>query len=230
MGTIGFGEDTGFNAEVFGAEIESALNHVHDDDVDAFHEFEELQASKADGTCADDEDRFAGFWIAALDSVVTDCEGFDQGELIVGKIVAGMELVSGDNEGAFTEATVVVNADDLNAGTAVGVAFFRGRGFGIVEVRFERAFIAGFYVDDAFANGNDFQAKLMTGSTGIGEEREFTEVAGEIGATDTHAVGADDSFTGCWVFLVRTIDDGDEFWFGEFDGVHKKKWLVPSEQ
>ncbi len=124
MGTIGFGEDTVFDAEVFGAEIESALNHVHDDHVDSFHEFQEFKTSEADRARADDEDGFTGFRVAALDGVVTNGEGLDEGELVVREIVAGMKLAGRHDECAFAEAAVVVHTDDLDAGAAVGVTFF----------------------------------------------------------------------------------------------------------
>ncbi len=42
VGAVGFDEDAGFDAEGFRAEIETAFDHVHDNDVHAFHKFEEL--------------------------------------------------------------------------------------------------------------------------------------------------------------------------------------------
>jgi hypothetical protein len=67
----------------------------------------------------------------------------------------------------------------------------------------------------------------MTGCAGVSEEREFSEVAGEICATDTHAVGANNGFAGGGVFLVRAVDDSDFLRFGEFDGVHgKRDWIL----
>ena len=170
---VGFGEDAVFDAEVFRAEIQTALHHVHDDHVHAFHEFQELQASEADGAGTDDEDGFAGFRVAAMDGVVADGEGLDEGELVVGEVVAGVELAGGDDEGAFAETAVVVDTDYLDAGAAVGVALLRGRGFGIVYVGLERAFVAGFHIRHALADGDDLQPELVAGGAGVGEEGEF---------------------------------------------------------
>ena len=45
MGAIGVELHAVFDAEVLGAEVEPALDHVHDDDVDIGHELEEFKAS-----------------------------------------------------------------------------------------------------------------------------------------------------------------------------------------
>ena len=119
MRAVGFGEDAGFDAEIISAEIEAALHHVHHDDVHAVHQFEEFQTREADGTRADDEHGFAGFGIASLHGVVADGEGLDEGELIVTKVVSGVELAGGHDEGALAQSAVVVDADDLHARAAV---------------------------------------------------------------------------------------------------------------
>ena len=65
----------------------------------------------------------------------------------------------------------------------------------------------------------------MAGGAGVGEEGEFPEVAGKVGAADAHAVGADDSFAGGGSRFVGAVDDGDFLRFGEFDGVHREEGL-----
>lgn len=69
--------DAVFDAEVFGAKVEAALNHVHDDDLDVRHEFEELKTGESDGSGSDDEDGFTGLRVTAFDSVKADSEGFN---------------------------------------------------------------------------------------------------------------------------------------------------------
>ena len=91
----------------------------------------------------------------------------------------------------------------------------------MVHVRLKRAFVAGLDVGDAFADRNHFKSELMTGSARISEERKFSEVARKVGATNAHSMSAHNSLTGCGIFLVRAINDGDFFRFGEFDSLHK---------
>jgi len=219
MGAVPLEWEAIFDAEVFGAEIEAALNHVHDDDGDLGHEFEEFEAGEADGTGSDHEDRFAGLWIAALDGVVADGEGFDEGELVVGKVVAGVEFAGGDGPVGLAKSPGAVNANDLDAGAAVGGTFERGAGVGVVEVGLERALIAGFEVGDSIADRDHFESEFVSRSAGVGEEGEFTKVAREVGAADSHTMGADEGFTGSGGFDIRNVDGGDFLNVGEFDGV-----------
>ena len=86
--------------------------------------------------------------------------------MVVGKVVAGLELAGGDDEGAFAEAAVVVDADDLDAGAAIECTFFRSGGFGVVDVGLERAFVAGLDVGDAFADRDDLQPSSWPGVRG----------------------------------------------------------------
>lgn len=119
MGAVHVELNAVFDAEVFGAEVEAALDHVHDDDVDIGHEFEEFETREADGAGSDDEDGFAGLRVAALDGVVADGEGLDEGEFVVGKIVADVEFVGGDGPIGFAQSARAVDSDDLDAGAAV---------------------------------------------------------------------------------------------------------------
>lgn len=137
-----------------------------------------------------------------------------------------MEFASGDDPVCFTKSARAVNTDDLDAGAAIGGSFLRSWGSGIVHVGFKRAFVAGFYVGHSFADGDDFESKFVPGGAGVGEEWKLPEVAGEIGAADAHAMGADKSFTGTGRGSVGQVDGGDFFNVGEFDGVgHGKKGM-----
>ena len=84
-----------WDAKVFGTEVETVLRKVDDKDFEV-HELEKLEAGKADGAGADDHNGFAGLRVAAFYSVVSDGESFHESKFVVGKIVAGMKLVSGD--------------------------------------------------------------------------------------------------------------------------------------
>lgn len=94
-----------------------------------------------------------------------------------------------------------------------------GDGFGVVDVGFEGAFVACFDVGDAFTDGHDFEAELVSRSAGVGEEGKFAEVAGKVGAADAHAMGADECFAGPGGLEVGEIDGIDFLNVGEFDGV-----------
>ena len=104
VGAIGLRLDGVLNADFFGAEVESVLGEIDDDDFE-IHEFEELEGGEADGAGADNHDGFSGLWVAALYGVVADGKGLDEGEFIVGKIVSGMQLVRGDSPVRFTKSS-----------------------------------------------------------------------------------------------------------------------------
>ena len=59
----------------------------------------------------------------------------------------------------------------------------------------------------------------MSGSTGIVEKRELAEIAGQVGATDSHAVGSDQGFARTWCWLIDKVDGRDFFRLGKFDCV-----------
>ncbi len=219
VGSVRLEWDAVFDAEVLGAEVEAALDHVHDDDLDVGHEFEELKAGETDGAGTDDEDGFAGLRVAAFDSVEADSEGFNEGEFVVRKVVSRVELAGGNDPVCLTKSTGAVNADDLDAGAAIGGSFLGGAGIGIVDVGFKGAFVAGLDVGDAFADGDDFESEFVSRGAGVGEEREFSEVTGEIGAADAHAMGANEGLTGAGCGGIGKVDGGDFFNVGEFDGV-----------
>ncbi len=156
MRAVSLGENAVGDAEMFRAEIESALDHVHDDDFDLGHQFEKFQTSETDRASADGHGvRFAGLWVGALHGVIADGEGLDQGELVIAEVIAGMEFTGGDNKSSLTQAATVVDADNLHAGAAIREAFFRRHGIGVVHVGFQRALISGFDVRDITADGDD---------------------------------------------------------------------------
>ena len=123
-----------------------------------------------------------------------------------------------------------MDADDGDIRAGIGVAFFRGDGLGVVEVGLKGALVAGLHVGDALADGNDFEAEFVTGSAWVGEEGEFTEVAGEVGSADAHAMGADEGLAGSGRFDVGEIDRGDFFDVGEFDCVGHGELRFEHEQ
>lgn len=111
------------DAEVLGDKLKARGLQIHHDEVEVGNELEKFEAGEADGAGADDEDGVSGLGVSALNGVVSDGEGFDEGELIVGKGVAGVEFAGGNGPEALAEAAGLMDADDLQAGTTVGVAF-----------------------------------------------------------------------------------------------------------
>jgi hypothetical protein len=70
------------------------LHHVHDDHLEV-HEFEKLQTGESDRSRTDDQHRFAGLWIAAIDRMKPDCQCFDQGQLIIAQLIADVQFAGG---------------------------------------------------------------------------------------------------------------------------------------
>jgi len=218
---IGLGENGVRDAEVFRAEVETVLGKVNDEDFEV-HQFEELQTSQANGAGPDDHDGFTGLRVAAFDGVVADGESFHESEFVVGKVIAGMKLVSGNGPVGFAKSAALVNSNYGNVRAGIGVTFFGGNRIRVVEVRFERAFVSGLHVGDSFADRDDFQAEFMSGSTGVGKEGELAEVAGKVGAADSHAVSSDESFSRSGCFDIGKINGVDFFDVSEFDSVRHR--------
>lgn len=113
MGAILLRLDLVMDAKLVLTEIESVLGEVDDDGFN-IHELEELKAGEADGARADHHDCFTWLRISTFYSVVTDGEGLDEGELIIGEFVSGMEFVSGDDPVRLAKAAGLMDADDLD--------------------------------------------------------------------------------------------------------------------
>jgi len=95
VGAIGLGLHGVLDAEFVFAEVETVLREVDDDDGEV-HELEELKGGEADGARADDHGGIPGLGIATLHSVVADGEGLDEGQFVVGEVIAGMKFVGWD--------------------------------------------------------------------------------------------------------------------------------------
>ena len=216
---IGLWLDGVADAEVFPAEGEAALDHVHHDHVEV-HEFQELQAGEADRSRADDEDGFTGLRVAALDGVVADGEGLDEGELVVGKVVSGVEFPGRANPG-IAQAAVGVDAEDLHAGAAVRRALAAGGGVRVVDVGLQRALVAGLHVRHVRADREHFEAEFMAGDARVGKERHLSEVAREIGPADAHAMSADEGLARARSGWLGKLDDVDFLRLGELDRFHR---------
>jgi hypothetical protein len=111
-----------FNTEVVGTEVQSALNHIHHDDIDLRHELEKFEARKSNGASADHDNGFPWLGIATVDCVVSDSESFYEGKLVVRKLVADMKLSGWDSPVCFAKSAGAVDADYLNAWAAVTVS------------------------------------------------------------------------------------------------------------
>ena len=218
MGTFLVDENRMFNPKFIAAELQAALHHVHHDDPDVA-KAEEFQSRQTDGARSDDEDGFSCLRIGPDHGVIPDSKGLDQGELVVGKIVAGVEF-AGRTDPGRAQASVGVNAKNLNAGAAVAVAFPAGRGGGVIDVGFEGASISNLKVVDTLTHGYNFQAQLMSGNPGIGEEGHLAQIAGKVGSADTHTVSADQCLSRARSRRVGEIDHRDDLWLGEFNCFH----------
>lgn len=112
-----------------------------------------------------------------------------------------------------------MHPDDFDMRAGVGKSTLGGNGAGVVIIRLKRALVSGLHVRDAIANGENFEPEFMTRSAGVGKEGKLAEIAGEIGAADAHAMGANESLAWAGIFHVREIDRFDLFDIGEFNGV-----------
>lgn len=101
VGAIHAELDSILDSEIVSAKIQPVLNHVHDDDIDVWHELEEFETGKSDGARSDHKNGLARLGISALYGVVADGEGLDEREFVVGKIVARMELSGRDDPVGF---------------------------------------------------------------------------------------------------------------------------------
>jgi hypothetical protein len=124
-----------------------------------------------------------------------------------------------------------MNSQYLHTGAAVRIAFQTGAGERVVDVGFERAFVARFDVSHALADRENLQSQFVSGDARIGKKRHLAEIAREVGAANPHAVGAHQRFTGLRCGGIGAFDDLNGLWRGEFNGGHEgKKSLVVFRQ
>src|SRR6185295_15843809 len=91
-----------------------------------------------------------------------------------------VELSGRDSE-QRAKAAVAVDAERLVVDAAVGVAAGAGVAVLAVDVRLDRAPVAGRHVRHARADGDDLDAEFAAGDAGVAEERQLAEVAAEVG-------------------------------------------------
>ena len=75
-------------------------------------------------------------------------------------------------------------------------------------------------VVDTLTHGYNFQAQLMSGNPGIGEEGHLAQIAGKVGSADAHTVSADQCLSRARSRRVGEIDHRDDLWLGEFNCFH----------
>ena len=146
-------------------------------------------------------------------------ECFHECELIIFEVVADVQLAGGDDE-AVTQAAVRVDAHYLKIIATVGQAFTAGITIRIVDVGFNAAAVTGFYVSDAIAYGDDFDAELVSRNTGIREERHLAEITAHVRAANADAVHADKGFTCCRAWWFRDVDGFPATGLGQAECFH----------
>ena len=75
-----------------------------------------------------------------------------------------------------------------------------------IDVRFDRAAVAGLDVDDASADFDDLDAEFMAGDARVAEERHLAEVAADVGAANADAMDAHHCLAGAGFFRAGDLD------------------------
>jgi hypothetical protein len=83
-------------------------------------------------------------------------------------------------------------------------------------------------VGDIICDGDHFQSEFVAGSSGVCEKGKFPEMAGDVGAADSHAVGADERLAGGGSVRFWEIDEMDFSRGGELDCLHQLFSARPS--
>jgi len=127
---------------------------------------------------------------------------------------------AGREKNTVGEAAVAHDAEGLVVFAAIGEAAAAGVAFLAVEVRFDGAAVTRADMAYVFTDGNNLDAEFVSWDPGVGEEGHFAEVAAEVGATDPHAVDADEDFVGSGRGGFGDVDEFEVFGFGELDRFH----------
>ena len=130
---------------------------------------------------------------AAVDGVAADGQRLDQGELLERQLRRQVQLAGRDDE-LRPQAAVGVDAEDLQVLAAVRRPRRQAKHCLAVDVRLDRAAVAGLDVGHAGADRDDFDAQLVAGNARVAEERHLAEIAADVGAADADAMDADEGF------------------------------------
>ena len=149
----------------------------------------ELRDRQPDRPRADDQHEFVLLHAGAFDGVRADAERLDERELIQRQLRGGMQLARGQHE-LLAHPAVGVDAEHLDVRAAIRLAPAAGDAFLAVDVRLDRAAVAGFDVVDALADGDDLHAEFVPEDARVGEERLLAVESVDVGAAHADAVHA----------------------------------------
>ncbi len=114
---------------------------------------------------------------------------FDERQLFVLSLAEGCSLRAGSvNSGRNPPSQCTPKTLQLLA--AVRVPAARRVAVGVVDVRLDRATVAGLDVGHVRADSDDLDAELMPGDARIAKERHLAEIPGNVRPADTNIVHA----------------------------------------
>ena len=161
----------------------------------------------------------AGSRRSAVDGVAANGEGLDERELVVAELRGNVELARREEQ-ALAHAAVAHHAERLVVFAAVREAAAAGVTALAIDVRLDRAVVAGCDIGHAFAHGEDLDAEFVAGDAGVGKERHFAEEAAVVRPADADAVVAHQRLARRGRGGLREFE-GAEFLRGvERDGFH----------
>jgi hypothetical protein len=175
---------------------------------------------ESDGSGSDDQDSLVTDELGTSDGVGTYCEGFDQGELVVGERWRGVQVASG-NFNKFAHTTITMDAENLDTQTTIRFATLAGGTGATGKIGFDGATSTWSYVH-TFTNCQNLDAEFVTENAGIAEERLVPLIGVEISATNTDAMYSDERLTGDRSLGLGQVDMAQVAWFIKDDCSHGK--------
>ena len=132
-------------------------------------ELRKLQHAQTDGTCADDEHMIVSLWLAAIDCMAADSERLHQRQLLIRKIIGGMQLLRWQND-LRSQSAITMDTENLQGFTAIRASALTGRTGAAVQIRLHGAAIANADMGYFIRYGEDFHAEFMSENTRVLDE------------------------------------------------------------
>ena len=129
----------------------------------------ELRHRQPDGAGPDHQGKLVRLHRRALHGVRADAQRFDEGELVQRQGGRGMQLARRDDE-LLAHPAVGVDAEHLDGRAGVGLAPAAGDTFLAVDVRLDRAAVAGRDVGHALADRHHLDAEFVAEDARVGEK------------------------------------------------------------
>ena len=192
------------NAHFLFHKVQPALLRIDDDDL-AADQLHELQHGQPNRTGPDDHARLVLLDRRAIHGMAADGQRFDQGELLEVQLRRGMQLARRQRE-QRPQPAVAVDAEDLQLLAAVRMPAAARVAIRVVDVRLDRAAIAGLDVLHVRADGDDLDAEFMTRNPRVAKERHLAEIPGQIGPADADVVDAHDRVIGTGLAWFGNVD------------------------